>query len=109
MERIKDLIIKTLIAAESPIVNFWHQGANYSTSGVTSTQLGPNQTCFEIFGFDVMVDDKLKPLLLEVNTFPSFASSSPFDKRVKSQLVSDALTLVGFLPFGHGLVERSTK
>jgi len=109
MERIKDLIIKTLMSAESTIVNFWHQGANYTTSGVSSTQLGPNQTCFEIYGFDVMVDDRLKPWLLEVNTFPSLSSSSPFDKRVKTMLIADSLTLAGFLPFDHELVEKAIK
>lgn len=109
MERIKDLIIKTLLAAESPIVNTWHQGANYNQSGTSSSQLGPNQTCFEIYGFDVMVDEQLKPWLLEVNTFPSIASSSPFDKRVKTMMVADALTLAGFMPFDHELVERAVK
>jgi tubulin polyglutamylase TTLL4 len=108
MERIKDLIIKTLIAVETPIVNACQVAANFANLG-KAQQIGPNQTSFEIYGFDVIVDEKLKPLLLEVNTFPSFASSSPFDKRIKSQLASDALTLIGFLPFGHELVERSTK
>lgn len=109
MERIKDLIIKTLLAAEPPMVNVWHQGANYATSGAASVQLGPNQTCFEIYGFDVMVDDALKPWLLEVNTFPSISSSSPFDKRVKTMLVADSLTLAGFLPFDHELVDKAMK
>jgi len=109
MDRIKDLIVKTLLAAEPPIVNMWHQGANYSTSGFASTQLGPNQTCFEVYGFDVMCDDKLKPWLLEVNTFPSISSSSPFDKRVKTMLVADSLTLAGFLPFDADLVEKACK
>jgi len=109
MTHIKDLIVKTLMAVDSPIVNTWHQGANYTTSGVAATQLGPNQTCFELYGFDVMLDDKLKPWLLEVNTFPSISSSSPFDKRVKTMLVADALTCAGFLPFDHEVVEQAIK
>jgi len=109
MQRIKDLLIKTLIAAEPPITSTWHQGANYSSLGVPSAQLGPHQTCFEIYGFDVMVDDKLKPWLLEVNVFPSLSSSSPFDKRVKTMLIADALTLVGFMPFDPDLVDKAQK
>lgn len=27
---------------------------------------------FEIFGFDIMIDNKLKPYLIEVNHTPSF-------------------------------------
>jgi len=109
MDRVKDLIIKTLLSVEAPIVNTWHQGANYSTCGMASSQVGPNQTCFEIYGFDVMLDDHLKPWLLEVNTFPSLSSSSPFDKRVKTMLIADSLTLAGFLPFDHELVDRAVK
>jgi len=112
MAHIEDLIIKTLVATEPAIVNTWHQGANYSTRGTAAqhfAQLGPNQTCFELFGFDVMVDADLKPWLLEVNVFPSLSSSSPFDKRVKTVLIADALTLVGFQPFDYELLERSMK
>jgi len=109
MDRVTDLIIKTLLSVEAPIVNNWHQGANYSTCGVAASQVGPNQTCFELYGFDVMLDDHLKPWLLEVNTFPSLSSSSPFDKRVKTMLIADSLTLAGFLPFDHELVDRAVK
>lgn len=108
MKRIEDLIIKTILAVEPPIMNAWHQGANFAAVA-PSIQAGPNQTCFEILGFDVMVDEDLKPWLLEVNTFPSLSSSSPYDKRVKTQLIADTLTLVGFLPFDHELIERLTK
>ena len=53
--------------------------------------------CFEIYGFDVIIDAKLRPwLLLEVNVSPSLSSSSPLDKQIKSSLLSDTLYLVGF-------------
>jgi len=42
-----------------------------------------------------MIDDKLKPWVLEVNVLPSLSSSSAFDKRIKTMLVCDALTIVG--------------
>jgi len=42
-----------------------------------------------------MVDDKLQPWLLEVNTWPSLRSDSPLDKRIKHALVEDCLTLLG--------------
>merc|ERR1712093_930855 len=93
MDRIKDVIIKTCLAVETPVENACHVGANFATIGAAQ-QVGQNATNFEIYGFDVMVDDKLKPWLLEVNVFPSMASSSPLDKRIKTQLAADALTLV---------------
>merc|ERR1711971_265431 len=51
----------------------------------------------------------MKTWLLEVNVFPSFASSSPLDKRIKTQLAADALPLVGIIPFCRDLVERTLK
>lgn len=52
--------------------------------------------CFEIYGFDIIIDQSLRPWLLEVNVCPSLSSSSPFDKFVKSMLLSDTFHLVGF-------------
>eukprot|EP00434_Breviolum_minutum_P001191 symbB.v1.2.001043.t1/scaffold56.1/size371842/14 len=99
--KIKALIVKSLIAVETPVVSAWHNGANYarrSNGANNGLPAGPNQTCFELYGFDVLVDHKLRPWLLEVNTCPSLSSSSPLDKRLKTQLVADMLTLVGLSP-----------
>lgn len=35
--------------------------------------------CFEILGFDILVDEKLNPWLIEVNHTPSFTCGSPLD------------------------------
>lgn len=83
--RIKDLIIKTLIAAEPSICA--------ACTDPEGTKLTPG--CFEIYGFDVLVDDVLKPWLLEVNIYPSLRTDSPLDKRIKTQLVADTFTLLG--------------
>jgi len=45
-----------------------------------------------------LIDQDLKPWLLEVNICPSLSSGSPLDKRIKTQLVADTLTLVGVQP-----------
>lgn len=51
--------------------------------------------CFEVYGFDILLDQDLKSWVLEVNCLPSLSSSSMFDKQVKTQLISDAFTLIG--------------
>jgi tubulin polyglutamylase TTLL4 len=51
--------------------------------------------CFELYGFDIILDEKLKPWLLEVNVCPSLSSSSPLDKQIKTMLLSDVLHIIG--------------
>lgn len=53
-----------------------------------------NQLCFQILGFDVMIDDELKPWLIEVNHAPSLATDSAFDLSVKKKLVYDTIRLL---------------
>lgn len=50
--------------------------------------------CFELYGYDVMVDDALKPWLIEVNASPSLSASTPADRRMKLAVVSDVLDAV---------------
>tara|TARA_B110000503_G_scaffold94042_1_gene141780 strand:+ start:109 stop:411 length:303 start_codon:yes stop_codon:yes gene_type:complete len=65
--------------------------------------------CFEIYGFDVILDYKLRPWLLEVNVAPSLSSSSPYDKQVKTKLLVDTLHLVGFQIFDRKKVDDDKK
>lgn len=52
-----------------------------------------NSNCFELLGFDVLIDSDLKPWLLEVNLSPSLACDSPLDFHLKSNLVAETLNL----------------
>ncbi|XP_033984616.1 tubulin polyglutamylase TTLL4 isoform X1 [Trematomus bernacchii] len=83
-EKIKDIVIKTIIASE-PYVNTllkMHVKTPYS--------------CHELFGFDIMLDEKLKPWILEVNISPSLHSNTALDVSVKGQMIRDLLNLAGF-------------
>lgn len=51
--------------------------------------------CVELYGFDILVDDKLKPWLLEVNLSPSLGIDSALDCRIKSSMICDLFTLIG--------------
>ena len=53
-----------------------------------------NQICFQLLGFDVMLDQDLRPYLLEVNQMPSFATDSPLDLKIKRGVVFDTLSLL---------------
>ena len=51
--------------------------------------------CFELLGFDIILDSNLKPMLLEVNHAPSFATDSPLDNDIKHKLFVDMFAILG--------------
>lgn len=55
--------------------------------------------CFELYGFDILVDENINPWLLECNVCPSLSSTSPLDKKIKTSLLCDILNLIGFVPY----------
>ncbi|XP_026563681.1 tubulin polyglutamylase TTLL4 isoform X2 [Pseudonaja textilis] len=83
-EKIKDIVVKTIIASEPYIIN------------LVKMYVRRPYCCHELFGFDVMLDENLKPWILEVNISPSLHSNSPLDVSIKGQMVRDALNLAGF-------------
>ncbi|VDN97046.1 unnamed protein product [Rodentolepis nana] len=54
------------------------------------------ESTHEIFGFDVILDSKLRPWLLEVNISPSFHTPTKIDNDIKAEVVVDLLNLAGF-------------
>uniref|UniRef100_A0A8C6Y9W0 Tubulin tyrosine ligase like 13 n=1 Tax=Naja naja TaxID=35670 RepID=A0A8C6Y9W0_NAJNA len=82
---IEDIIIKTLIAAHPVLKHNYRTCFPHHISGCA---------CFEILGFDILLDRKLKPWLLEVNHSPSFTTDSRLDREVKDALLCDAINLI---------------
>ena len=54
--------------------------------------------CFELLGFDILIDNQLNPWLLEVNLSPSLNCDSPLDQRIKGELIADLFTMAGIVP-----------
>ena len=50
--------------------------------------------CFQILGFDIMIDRNFKPWLIEVNQSPSFATDSPLDYKVKKAVLTDTFRML---------------
>jgi len=50
--------------------------------------------CFEILGFDIMLDQKLKPLLIEINHAPSFNTDSNLDYEIKKNVLEDTFGIL---------------
>ncbi|XP_060008077.1 tubulin monoglutamylase TTLL4 isoform X3 [Lagenorhynchus albirostris] len=97
-EKIKDVVVKTIISSEP-----------YVTSLLKMYVRRP-YSCHELFGFDIMLDENLKPWVLEVNISPSLHSSSPLDISIKGQMIRDLLNLAGFvLPSAEDITSSSSS
>ena len=50
--------------------------------------------CFELYGFDTLLDANLKFWLIEVNASPSLMTTTKNDYNLKKKLISDLLDIV---------------
>lgn len=96
MIRIESVVLKTLFSVQSSI-----------TARCRNLLLHP-KCCFELFGFDILIDTELKPWLLEVNLSPSLTCDSPLDLLLKSALMCDTLTLAAIPLNNHRSQETGT-
>ena len=55
-----------------------------------------DERCFELYGYDVMLDEHLKPWLIEVNASPSMTADSVSDRELKMRVFEDVLNCVDF-------------
>ena len=84
-DSIKDVIVKTMISGQP---NMLHLFKSYKSDDIE------NSMCFQILGFDVMFDQKLKCYLLEINQSPSFATDTPLDYEIKYAVIKESLYLL---------------
>lgn len=73
-EEIKNVIIYSLKSVEGVIFNDKH--------------------CFECYGYDILIDDNLKPWLIEINSSPSLSSTTKGDFILKKGLINDCIDVV---------------
>ena len=81
-QNIEDVIIKSIISVEFPV------------NSACKMFVPHRRNCFELYGFDILIDSDLKPWLLEVNLSPSLNCDTVIDMKIKSALICDLLNLV---------------
>ncbi|XP_076236361.1 tubulin polyglutamylase TTLL13-like [Calliopsis andreniformis] len=83
--KIDEIIIKTILAAYPILKHSYH---------TCFPMHDKTYACFELLGFDVLLDWKLKPYLLEVNHSPSFHTDAQIDKDIKEGLLMDTFEML---------------
>lgn len=73
-DEIKNIIYISLKSVQSVIINDKH--------------------CFELYGYDVLIEDNLKPWLIEVNASPSLSTTTESDRLMKMNVIRDTFNIV---------------
>lgn len=55
--------------------------------------------CFEMYGYDILIDDSLQPHLIEVNASPSLTVTTMNDRLLKEEVLHDVFSIV--MPPGY--------
>ena len=58
-----------------------------------------NPNCFDLYGFDVILDEDLKAWLLEINASPSLSCDTLLDDMIKQRLIDDTIDLIEPIDF----------
>ena len=86
-KQVQDIVIKTVLSVADDYYK--------------EVSLNKINSLFELYGFDIMIDEKFKAWLIEVNVNPSLHCSSPLDLNLKTDLIGDILNVVGISPYNH--------
>ena len=86
-ENIKDIIIKTIISVQQKLIN---KNDNLNLR---------DNNFYNLLGFDILINDKFEPILLEVNYSPCMNIYNKVDISIKTNLFVDILNIVGIIPF----------
>ena len=86
-KQIQDIIIKTILSV--------------SEDYYKETSINKMNSLFELYGFDILIDENFRAWLIEVNVNPSLHCTSQLDISIKTDLITDIFNVVGIIPYNH--------
>ena len=72
--QIQQIFIKSLLSVQKTMINDKH--------------------CFELYGYDILIDANLKAWLIEVNASPSLLANTQQDRELKVAMLDDTFTVI---------------
>ena len=63
---------------------------------IQAPQVPKTSNCFELYGFDILIDENLKPWLLEVNFSPALGTDCQADVMVKKPMFHNLMDMMNF-------------
>jgi tubulin polyglutamylase TTLL6/13 len=90
-EKFADIAVKVMLALSNSLYE------EYGVGEEGMDEEDPTR-CFQILGFDLLLDASFNVHLLEVNHSPSFATESPLDVVLKEGCITDAFDLLQLHP-----------
>ncbi len=88
--KIKDIVVKSILAYCERCEGF-----------LQSLQTPSCKNFFSLSGVDIMLDENLKPYLLELNCNPSILENDKISQFVDTKMFVDALNIIGVRPHGN--------
>eukprot|EP00397_Hematodinium_sp_SG-2012_P022549 GEMP01023372.1.p1 GENE.GEMP01023372.1~~GEMP01023372.1.p1 ORF type:complete len:345 (+),score=73.64 GEMP01023372.1:533-1567(+) len=83
---IENLIIQSLLSVQKVMINDKH--------------------CFELYGYDILLDSNFKASLIEVNASPSLTANTQSDYDMKFGMLDDVLTVIDVEKYLDGTEQR---
>ena len=85
--KIDDIIIKTFISSENNLINAISKYCAYQ------------ENCFELYGFDILLDENLNCWLMEVNLSPNLHFDAAIDLKIKGEMIAEIFDLIRIVPY----------
>ena len=89
IEQMKDIFIKTFISLNSDFIKL-----------IKEKHL-KDRNLFQLYGFDLLIDNNCKVFLLELNRNPSMRGGHAVADYIYENIIADTLNIVGIVPFAH--------
>jgi hypothetical protein len=105
--QVERIVALTLIAVE-PRLQLQYRSC-LSEEELLAHNSHRNSKCFQMLGFDIMLDSSGKANLLEVNTHPSFSWDTSIDATIKRPTMAGCLAIVCGHTIPHTIYNNDTR